>query len=67
VEAFAAPVRLSAGMAVAPPIMVRLKIAAAAKADFGLDMLVAPEFALQLQRQPVRQSRSFRARDKMPQ
>lgn len=54
-------------MAAALPIIVRLKMAAAAKADFGLDMLVAPEFEQHAQRQPVGQLRSFRtARDKMP-
>jgi hypothetical protein len=31
-------------MAAALPIIVRLKMAAAAKVDFGLDMLVSPEF-----------------------
>jgi hypothetical protein len=34
--------RLSAGKAAALPIMVRLKIAAAAKTDFGLNIIVAP-------------------------
>jgi hypothetical protein len=42
VEAFATPARLSAVKAVALPIMARLKIAAAAKTDFGPDIFVAP-------------------------
>jgi hypothetical protein len=42
VEAFATPARLSAGKAAALPIMARLKIAAAAKTDFGPDIFVAP-------------------------
>ena len=36
--------RLSAGRAAALPIIVRLKITADAKADFGLDIFVLPVF-----------------------